>query len=59
MNKVFVWPGNENDEFQCSMFIGDKEQALELGYIEISEEDYNRLLIHELKWDNNKQLVQS
>ena len=55
---IFVWVGNSNDPFQRSTFHGDREKALSLGYIEISIEDYKKLMKKELKWNDNKELIQ-
>lgn len=57
-NKIFVWPGNSNDQFQCSTFHGEREIAIQTGYVEISIEDYKKLRKKELKWNDNKELIE-
>lgn len=53
-DKIFVWPGNSNDLFQCSTFCGNRDIALKTGYVEISIEDYKKLRKKELKWEDGK-----
>lgn len=56
---VFVWVGNSNDPFQCSTFGGGREEALSLGYVEVSRSDYIKLRKMELKWNNNGELIKA
>lgn len=41
-----------NNPFEISTFEGDREIALANGYIEVSDEDYEKLQKHLLRWEN-------
>lgn len=40
--------------FELSSFEGDKEIALSAGYKEITDDEYEKLVKHQLKWDNGE-----
>ena len=55
MKYVYAKSGNK---FELSQFIVETERerqiALANGYVEISDEDYDKLVNHEMCWDNEK-----
>lgn len=44
----YLW--NKENGFFIGEFVGTKDEALELGYVEVDDEDYNKLLSHEVEW---------
>lgn len=43
-----------SNPFEISSFIGDVDIALVNGYKEISDEDYEKLVKHQLRWENEE-----
>lgn len=52
----YIWNKSE-DKFCTSQFIvtnnAEKEIALNAGYIEITDEDYEKIVRHEMCWEND------
>ena len=49
----YIYSLSENP-FELSSFEGDRDTALSAGYKEITDEEYESLLKHKLKWDNGE-----
>lgn len=49
----YIYSLSENP-FELSSFEGDKDTALSAGYKEITDEEYESLVKHKLKWDNGE-----
>ena len=47
----YIYSLSENP-FELSSFEGDRDTALSAGYKEITDEEYESLVKHKLKWDN-------
>ena len=49
----YIYSLSENP-FELSSFEGDRDTALSAGYKEITDEEYESLVKHKLKWDNGE-----
>lgn len=50
-----MWVKNNNsNKFCCDTFCGNEQTAIKNGFIQISDDDYEKLCNHELCWENGK-----